>query len=508
MTAKSEMDSVRLRWAPTNYPLWRKLIDAGLYLERHTVVRDGEVVALAERSRPIRLNVVPLGPAPEARFGELAADNRYVAIGGQAIYGERFDAGAGSVEAGQFGSILNRAKEDQNRFGFGLFSADQSWVAATMMGLAFTDRTVRRNEVYLYRLRPVLPIKGLDTLAGTFVSVVVNNNAPEPPVQDLRVEFGDRTATLSWEKVTAATFYSGYYLLRSPDGINYTKVNPDGLPFVPLQNDSGDGRAYLRDSLPENDRPYFYAVQGVTPFGTLGEMSPAVEGSGKGPAPDQAPSLASILPLEEGFQIGWTFTEEFPAVRFRVERAAQDEGPYVDISGQLPSEQRSFVDHAPLMANYYRVIVTDRYGREKISFSALAQPNDTEPPAVPNGLRGLILTDGRVVLNWEANTERDLLGYRIFLSNQPNVEYSLATGAPIERTHFVGTTTLATLSPKLYARIVSLDLRHNTSEMSETVELLRPDTIPPTKPLFKDLRADEDGIQLKWAFSMSPDVEM
>lgn len=505
LAGRSFVDSVRLRWAPSNYAIWSDTWAEGVHLDRYTLMRDGATLPDAERQRATRLTIVPIKPAPEAAFGNVAtAGNRFAGIAGQAIYGERFDVG--TQDPGP-SSLFNRAKEQSNRFGFGLYAADQDWATATMMGLAFTDRTALRNEVYVYRLVPVDTDLDYDDQRSGFVSVVVNDNAPTPPVQEFDANFADRQVALRWDLEVAANFYSSYWIERSADGLSWTNVNHDGLPFVPLVKPGEPLVAVFSDSLPQNNRPYFYRVMGRTPFGEMGPPTDPVQGMGLDPQPTSPPSLVSLFPTKEGgINVAWSFATENPIQGFRVERAGHREGPYEPISDVLGTEVRDFTDPAPLMSNYYQVTVLDQYGRSLTSYPALAQPEDNEPPAVPTGLRGIILKDGRVILSWEENDEEDLLGYRVWLSNQPEVEYSLATGAPIAENYWVGETTMNTLSKKLYAKLVSLDLRHNTSDFTDYVELLRPDSIPPAPPLMTDLQARKDTILLTWAFSQSLDV--
>lgn len=507
MIARSSVDSVQLRWAPSNYRIWKLSQEAGLHLTRQTLMRNAKMLPDAERAVITRLTAAPIKPAPEAQFGALASNNRHVAIGGQAIYGASFNPTSSDAGDSELGGILNLAREQNNRFGMGLFAADQDWTAARMMGLAFTDKTARANEVYLYRLVPAAPIARYDTLESGFLTVVTNNNAPPPAVQDFAVDFADRQATLNWDIGVARNYYSSYFVERSTDGVSWQSVNQDGQGFVPLLREGQAPVTYFQDSLPLNNRPYFYRVKGKTPFGEIGPASIIEQGMGLDPQPNASPTLSSLFSTEEGgIIVSWAFASEQPINGFRVERAIRDEGPYEDISGLLPADERIFTDEAPLISNYYRVTVYDQYDRSLTSYSALGQPEDETPPAIPSGLRGIILKDGRVIISWDENTEPDLLGYRIWLSNQPEVEYTLATGAPIKENYFAGKTTLKTLTSKLYAKIVALDLRHNTSDFSDYIELTRPDTIPPTAPLLRNLVADQGQLALDWAYSMSLDV--
>ena len=99
----------------------------------------------------------------EAEWRPLMERNNYAAIGAQAIFGNSFDPETGTE--GEVVSLINRANEQENRFGFGLFAADHSFEAATAMGLAFVDRNVSPNETYLYRVFPTeQPSFVVDTL--------------------------------------------------------------------------------------------------------------------------------------------------------------------------------------------------------------------------------------------------------------------------------------------------------------------------------------------------------
>ncbi|MBU6341644.1 MAG: hypothetical protein KGS48_09145, partial [Bacteroidetes bacterium] len=48
--------------------------------------------------------------------------------------------------------IIDASKEQQNRFSFGLFAAEQSYDVARAMGLGFIDYTAAANTQYVYML--------------------------------------------------------------------------------------------------------------------------------------------------------------------------------------------------------------------------------------------------------------------------------------------------------------------------------------------------------------------
>ncbi len=506
MMAQLTEGQIKLRWAPGSPMIWEEMRRAGIHIDRHTLMRDGKMLPLEQRQAFVRLTEQPLWPAAEEAFGSRSEADRYVAIGGQALYGASFEVTSNQGDDPDMGALINTAVDQQNRFYYSLFAADQSWEAATMMALGFTDPNIKRNETYLYRIRPAAAIARLDTLQSCFISIDAKNEAPGPKVLDLEGNFGNLSVMLSWDMEIAQSYYSSYWIEQSEDGLSWEKVNEDA--FVPVYKAEGKmEKAFFQTKLPANDRPYFFRVTGRSPFGSLGTPSDPVQGMGLDPLPMSSPSIASVFPSENGsFDIAWTMADTTNIAAFEVLRAPKDDGVYDPISERLGPEVRSFRDPEPMPSNYYRIAMYDKYGRSMSSYSILAQPNDTVPPASPVNLRGVILKDGRVIVNWDANTEPDLLGYRIWISNQAEAEYTLAAGEVIKNNYFVGVTTLNTLSSELYVKATALDIRHNPSEFTDYAILIRPDTIPPAAPLLTDMRADTGQLVLEWAFSQSVDL--
>lgn len=527
MTARATGSSVKLRWAPTTAYAWRRCNDAGYVLARFTLMRDKKLLSWEERTVPTFLSPEPIRPwQTEAQWKPLMLRNSYAAIAAQAILGKSFVVKTGTENEGEDAQLVNRAREEANRFTFGLFAADHSFETAIAMGLAFEDRDIKTNETYLYRVYPVEhPRTPLDTLRSEgqnipidlhvvidtgFISTGATDYFALPKIRELEAVFGNHMATISWNKDLFSSFYVSYQIERSEDGLNWQSVRD--LPYVsPEQPGSNSPYMFLIDSLAMNNRPYFYRVLGRTPFDEMGPASDPVQGMGIDPLPQFFPYIISINQTEQGgFDIGWEFrtSDENKIAGFKVIRAPKDQGPFQTISGDkllLPS-QRGFKDESPLPTNYYRVIAYDAYNREMSSYSALAQINDQTPPATPQNVRGTVLKNGVMVLTWDPNKEADLLGYRVYISNNPQHEFSQITSRPAPTNHFIDTVKLNTLSREIYVQVNAVDYRENRSAFSTIAVILRPDTIAPASPVIKDLTATNAGVELKWANSSSKDV--
>ncbi len=503
MIGTSNGREVRLRWAPTNWPLWEQLRESGVYLERNTILRNGEILPEAERLRRVRLVDTLLRPASPGIFAVLAAKDQNAAVAGQAFYGTSFQTNGDPAAGG----LLSRARETENRYSFGLFAADQSFEVAQAMALGFVDDNVDPRETYVYRLRAGDPSVRMDTLTYGFVSVNVGDIAVSPKITGLEAEFRDKQVILQWPLWPANEHYTSYYVERSEDGVNWHRRNAQ--PFLPLLREESQQYAFFNDTLPRNGRPYFYRVIGNTAFGESGSPSDPIQGSGVPTAGQIGPYIRAVVRDDQGgLRISWDYEGARTQVqRVSIQRAPSARGPYADLSGELPGNRLFYTDAAPLRSNYYKVVITDVYDRQEESFEALGMPIDSIPPGAPDNVRGVILKDGQVILSWDENPEADCAGYRVFLSNRPESEFRLASNKPERGNYYVGQTTLNTLSNKLYAKVTAMDFHGNTSAFSVYATLERPDTIPPSQPVFTAVVADSNGVTLGWEGSRSPDVD-
>jgi fibronectin type 3 domain-containing protein len=140
------------------------------------------------------------------------------------------------------------------------------------------------------------------------------------------------------------------------------------------------------------------------------------------------------------------------------------------------------------------------------SFPVLVQTIDSIPPVAPVGLKASIDTTGKVFLSWGANPDQDIYGYRVYRANARHEEFSQVTIRPVADSFYLDQVKLKTLSRKVYYRVMAIDKRQNYSKFSETLEVSRPDVVPPVAPVIQNISSSEKGICLEWVPSSSADV--
>ncbi|MEL6926863.1 MAG: hypothetical protein AAFO94_22675, partial [Bacteroidota bacterium] len=160
----------------------------------------------------------------------------------------------------------------------------------------------------------------------------------------------------------------------------------------------------------------------------------------------------------------------------------------------------------PRSIAYYEVRAYDQQGRALASTRAFYQANDETPPEAPIGLEARVSKAGVLTIEWDENTEEDLLGYRIFFSNSPDGNYSRLTSTYLPEAIYQDSMDLEVLNEFVYFKVVALDYRKNVSNFSKECKVQRPDVIPPAAPRISAVQSTTRGVELQWIESSSSDV--
>jgi fibronectin type 3 domain-containing protein len=132
---------------------------------------------------------------------------------------------------------------------------------------------------------------------------------------------------------------------------------------------------------------------------------------------------------------------------------------------------------------------------------------DQKPPNPPVELKGRIDSSGIVTLQWEAPEDKDIKGYRVFRANQKSEEFIEITSQFVTKTNFIDTLALDNLTSEVFYCMRATDLNYNQSTMSDTILILKPDTIPPIPCVLVDVLAQDSLLKISWVNSDSKDLE-
>lgn len=489
-----------IRWAPTKPIAWKQLNQYGYIIERYTIIKDGKTLPNPEART---LTSIPITPKPLEAWEAIVQNNDNAAIVAQAIYGERFDvSGTDKIEA-----IVALSEDLEQRHTFALYTADQDFEVAVMAGLGFRDNTAASNEKYIYRVVSNVP-ESINNIAYGGVFQGYQDFEPLPKPIDLVSTFSDAATSLSWNFKIHRSLFTSYNIERAQEGESFKKINKRPYTLLNQAADERSGRIYYMDSI-ANNKGYKYRVQGISVFGELSPYSEEAGGTGRA-ALGFTPFLTTKEFIDDNtVKLTWEFPEEANSELsgFTLNKSNGLGETQEVLIKDIPPTARSIRYNKLLPSNYFTVSAVGKYGSQKKSFPMLVQPVDSIPPSRPVGLTGKIDSSGVVRIKWEANTDVDIFGYRVFRGNLENEEYSQVTSKPISTTAFRDTISIKNLNSNVYYKIVALDYRYNQSDYSAPLTLKKPDIIPPTSPVFKKFDVSDGKVNLQWARSSSDDAK-
>lgn len=497
-TYDSLNQKILLRWAPNNPRFWLLANEYGYTVEKYFYQRDGELLDI-----PLRRDILIEGLSPKKLdlWEDIVQANDYAAIAAQSVYGEGFKLG--DSQNGII-SIVNKQKEIKSRFSFALFAADQSIEVASFLGLYYEDFNVNENERYLYRVFANVPDSVLraDT-ASIYYGPNDFTTLPAPVTESIAQK--DRNIVLKWLSAPYRNIFSSYIVQRSFDGKNFKAVN--SLPTLNL--DSGPSKSNLFNTYIDTAKysgKAFYRIIGKNTFGQLSPPSDTLSIEKLKPIDVPLPQIDSINFDKKSNNIFWSAKGDTEYIeKVFLEKAQESEGNYQLV--QLDSLPRDFVlkDHLPDEINYYRVGIT---ARDHINYSLpfLFQNIDSIPPSKPT-FSEYFVKDSLLSLSWDANSENDLAGYRIYKSQRPNAEPAMIYDESKLDTVAVFAENLSFTNNERYYYLVAFDDNGNASELSDRFTVELPDIVPPSPPQISSITKIKDSVKIEIIYSSSEDVE-
>lgn len=495
LLSKHENNKVLLRWAPASPVAWELSNKSGWWIERIMIPSGdfpGDTVYTLLTKEPIK-------PLPLADW-EIPSDTcNYSAIAAQVLYGKTLDI----TSPDNAMVFIQKAREMDARYSFGLTAAEQNFKIAQMMGLGFTDIVPDVQRTYIYIVYAALSeeIAKVDT-AG--VVVKVSEDFQLPNIFDVSVELRDTSAIIKWPAGYFKGYYSGYDIEKSTNNGEFSRVN--NLPVVNIFKDGQDDFFHFYADYQNQDGDVVsYRVLGRTPFGDRSQPSEAVEVVV--PMYFPQPEELKYSELNDDIAIVWEFPQEYnhKIKEFIIEGATNFKDIPIKLNNAKPNDRGALIKlTAPEM--FVSVVAVGIDETKRPSYPIMIQLEDSIPPAPPINLKGSIDSLGITTVMWDKGKEPDLFGYRIYAGVNPDAEFSLITSDFVRDTVYSWPQSLNTLSSSLFVAVMAYDYRYNYSGYSEILELFIPDTIPPTPPIFSKCEFLNGKVFFEWIPSGSSDI--
>ncbi len=503
LIGRATSDSVVLRWAPTTPGGWLIANTVGYRVERLKVEEGEEITSFGYKSiTPEAIKPMQL----DAWMNYAGVNNKFSAIAAQSLYGESFVPNP--LKSDSLINLRNAADELTNRYSFALFAADNDLITANALGLRFVDREVIPNSRYIYRVTVVETVKEMAFDTAYLMVETQPAKALTSPV-GFSYRSGDGSIQLTWPNALNSE-YIGYYLYRSDDG-GKTFFAKNQMPIVYAQatNQVAVENILYIDTATVNYKVYSYRLVGITPFG---ELSPPneIKAFSRDLTPPAAPIVKKSTQIAPGkIKLTWEQKSQPADLKgFVISQSDNANYGYKFITAEpLPKNDREFVvDLGNDFEAYFMVASVDTAGNLGFSLPILANLTETPAPKAPQEVKGKIDKNGHVTLMWEPVNSKNIIGYRIYKSNDPSHEFIAVNGQVHPDTVFIDSISLNTLSKNIYYRVAAVNSRYQYSDFSSVIKLNRPDFTPPASAVIHDISVTDKSVTIQWHCSPSSDV--
>ncbi len=498
---------IELRWLPENNSMLRLALQSNATIER------------AEGNSNKYSTIATVKPFTKEEWNTLIANTKDTTLQGNMSMAMEFMfadpkeyAKPISIDKG-IGELNDQYSKEQMMAVVILKSALLHQKIAQALGLGFFDNSTVAGKTYTYRIKinaksNIYAIEdGIATIKATINTDVFNT--------PIIVNTGDEYLSFIWEKPNGL---NGYLIERATsENGKYEPMNIDPF-YISYITDEPKNGAFRNDSL-QNYTWYYYKFYALNNFGEK-----VLFAKSKGMPKDLTPPRAPFLPQPKHVKtnqilINWEKkTIESDLAGYFVGRCNSDTGQFKIIHNKiLPPNTKSYIDTGfdKNGSNFYTVFAIDTSGNISASLSNYVVLIDSTPPAIPLIVKAIIDSYGVVTINVKNNViDKDIKGHKLYRANGKDHEYSFVRdffnedeemGKPVKYI-FIDTISLHSITPNIYYKLKAIDYHYNMSAFSEPLIVKRPDTIPPTTPVFTNVEVSDNEIKLYFEPSGSIDV--
>ena len=496
--------AVKLRWSFDNTAVFDSFRLHGITIKRQIFAINNNILPFAQQTASQVTLVTGLKPKSRQWMEQnLSGDNANALI--KLLY-DNLGSDQINFASPKLKDAAMKEKVDKMNFFMTVFVAGQEFILAEAAGLGFIDKNAKPNHEYRYILTLTDP-NGKNIAYPDYYNVKTFQSSSYT-MPEIKGENGYSLINIKWTPNDKQQFTS-YDIYRSPGGANsFVKINENPFVFMKMTGTEGN-KITFQDSLPPNTT-WDYKVQGLTPFGSISDFSNIVNvKSLVKPMLGFPLSPDTIIATANDVLIEWKMPDSLNTyiTHFNIYRSIYQDDAYSKINqSHIASSLREYMDNDPVGDAFYIVEAISNDNNFYRTVPLFAQLIDSIPPVAPKGLTGQYLGSSKVELTWIPNTEEDIMGYRVMISDTRNGNYIQITNDAVTSASYTTQTESADPRDSTYFRIFAVDQKGNYSEVSEPFGLKKPNIAAPASPALTVVKPGKKGINLHWKYSSSVDV--
>ncbi len=354
---------------------------------------------------------------------------------------------------------------------------------ALHLGIYFEDLKVSNGKKYQYKL-----VQSSSQKEVSISNMISLGDSPEAPKEGKAIQ-EKQSVNLTW-KVNED--FIGYNIYK-----NNQKLNKEPV----LAN--SENKVYKVSYKEENVNPgnHKYTIKGITFLNTESKSSTEIVIDVKDATPAIGIKSLKAARNEQEVKLTWIASTDKEAKGYFVYKSDDKGKTFKRINSamlvvtSLEFSEKFTPDTFGTFQYYIETI--DIAGNISKSMTVSAFIPDHQAPDMPKSVTPKS-ESGKITLMWIANTEKDLLGYRIYrgLKNDDENSMLLLNVEPIKSISFIDKFP-EKASAKFIYKVSAIDQSFNESKKAE-VWVQLPDVVPPNAPFLDSAVLRDNKVDLKW----------
>ena len=485
LVSKVEKDSISIKWLPSNFDQLKQ-------------IANGATIYRVESSKPQNFQLVNFQNAKTWIIEP--TKKRYEKLNLSTTTGEKADV--------LLSPLFDKSNpEELKNFSFGTALIENiiNPEFQFILGNIIVDKSFNKNKTYVYKIE----VKGM---APYFIFIDPKQVTKYSSINDLNLSLDQKkTVDVEWSAKRYEKEAFGFDIEHSVDEIKGGDFLTE-IPYLPFKsNFEKEGKlAMYRDS-PLPGHFHYYRIHGRDMFGHRELVSewkkiyvPLLINAWAQIDTMYATSNQRVIKAGVYELEGKTNVKEVHLMRSSnkdTDFNLVEKVEYTDSLYSFSVNEEKTGDHY-----YYKILAInkdDTVASLPYYFFTL----DQEPPSAPTNVSGVIDSSGVVTLNWEASIDDDIQGYKIFRANTKKEEFVEKTTRLFTTLNFTDTLALNNLTSDVYYFVQAVDDNFNQSVNSDTILIIKPDTIAPIACIVKDVQIEKGALRILWINSDSEDLK-
>ncbi|MBN1380315.1 MAG: hypothetical protein JXA41_01445 [Deltaproteobacteria bacterium] len=277
--------------------------------------------------------------------------------------------------------------------------------------MTYQDHNLKDGQIYYYKLTAYN-----EKNQESDFSIAIKGSTL-PAITGLKAQGGMiRKIILSW-KSTPSPFIKGYYVYRS------TKADENFTRIMTLDAKEDRTIQWVDQEGLDDAQRYYYRITAFEDLNVESSPSDAVQAvtKGKPPAPE---GLKAVSGLVKKVDLSWKACTTDDVQGYNLYRSKQEYGEYTFVKRIDGREITQFTDGSTFLGSlfeslddgtiYFYAVKSFNLVNVESDFSQVVSVKTKPRPAKPSGLKGEKGKVKSVPLVWNANPEKDIVGYHLY----------------------------------------------------------------------------------------------